>query len=507
MEFDIPSTLIPLIPFLLFLYMFLKSQTISKSAKSYSHIPGPKPLPLIGNLHLMLRASSGPHRLFRSLAAKHGPLMHLQLGELNFLIVSSVDFAKQVMRTHDTVFANRPHMLGADELSYNSSSIGFSPYGAYWRQLRKICATELLNARRVQSFRSIREEESASMCEWIASRDGSPVDLSERLYTSAYDTTTRAAVKAKTGESEKMISLLLESLKLASGFMMADLYPSVKSLPLISGARMKFRRMRRKLDEVLDAIIEHHRAAGDGDDDAKFEGFLDILLKFEKDGTITINNIKAVLLDMFLGGTDTSAATLEWAMSEMIRNPTTLNKAQHEVRKVFDDKGYIDEDKFDELKYLKLIIKETLRLHPALPLLLPRMSSQRCEINGYEIPAGTRVIVNGWGLGRDPEYWNDAEKFIPERFEGSEHDFNGSNLEYIPFGAGRRTCPGMLFGLANVELPLAMLLYHFDWKMPDGMKDEELDMMEGFGATVNRKHHLRLIPVVKRPLRASAVLI
>ncbi|XP_047962181.1 desmethyl-deoxy-podophyllotoxin synthase-like [Salvia hispanica] len=463
MEFNILSTLIPLFPFLIFLYMFIKSQTISKSAKIYSHIPGPKALPLIGNLHLMLRASSGPHRLFRDLAAKHGPLMHLQLGELHFLIVSSVDFAKQVMKTHDTNFANRPQMLVAEELAYGSTGVGTSPYGSYWRQLWKICSAELLNAKRVQSFRSIREEESSNLCEWIASRDGSPIDLSERLYLELYDITSRAAVKAKTGEREAMVSIIVESLKLASGFMMADLYPSVKLLPLISGARIKIRRMRRKLDEVLDGIIERHRAAGDADEDAKFEGFLDILLKFEKDGTLTIDNVKAVLLGMFVGGTDTSAATLEWAMSEMIRNPTTLNKAQHEVRKVFDDKGYIDEDKFDELKYLKLIIKETLRLHPALPLLVPRMSSQRCEINGYEIPAGTRVIVNGWGLGRDPEYWNDAEKFMPERFEGSEHDFNGSNLEYIPFGAGRRICPGMLFGLANVELPLAMLLYHFDW--------------------------------------------
>lgn len=205
---------------------------------------------------------------------------------------------------------------------------------------------------------------------------------------------------------------------------------------------------------------------------------------------------------MFVAGTDTSATTVEWAMSEMIRNPSKLNKAQEEVRKVCDEQGYLDEDKLDKLKYLKLIIKETLRLHPPLPLLVPRMSAHRCEINGYEIPAGTRVVVQGWVLGRDPEYWNDAEEFIPERFEESSHDFHGSNLEYMPFGAGRRICPGMLFGLANVEIPLAKLLYHFDWKMPYGMKHDELDMTEAFGATVNRKHPLCLIPIVKRPLRA-----
>ncbi|KAL1538032.1 cytochrome P450 71D9-like [Salvia divinorum] len=502
MEFSIQSTLIALLSFLLFLFMFLKSLTISKSANIYSHIPGPKPLPLIGNLHLMLRAAA-PHHLFRDLATAYGPLMHLQLGELNFLIVSSVDFAKQVLRTHDTIFANRPAMLASEELAYDSSGIGFSPYGGYWRQLRKICAAELLNAGRVQSFRSIREEENTNMCKWIASRRGSPIDLSERLYMSSYDVTARASIEAKTEEREIVISVLMQTIKLGSGFIMADLFPSIKLLPLITGARFKIQRMRRRLDKVLDGIIEHHRAAAN-DKDAKIEGFLDILLKFEKDGTLTNINIKAVLFDMLLGGTDTSASTVEWAMSEMIRNPTKLNKAQEEVRKVFHDKECVNEDKFNELKYLKLIIKETLRLHSPLPLLMPRISSERCEINGYEIPAGTRVIVNGYALGRDPEYWNDPEKFIPERFEGSEHDFNGGNLEYIPFGGGRRICPGMLFGLANVELPLAMLLYHFDWKMPNGARPDELDMAEGFGATVNRKHPLRLVPTVKRPLPAGA---
>ncbi|XP_042021039.1 salviol synthase-like [Salvia splendens] len=470
----------------IFLFMFVKSLTISKSAKSYSHIPRPKPLPLIGNLHLMLRDSSGPHRLFRSLAATHGPLMRLQLGELHFLIVSSTEFAKEVMRTHDTNFANRPQMLATEELAYDSTGITTSPHGDYWRHLRKIC-----------TVRGIREEESMNMCQWIASRQGLAVDLSERLYMSSYDVIVRAAVnKAKTKQREMMISIITESTKLGTGFMMADLYPSVKLLPLITGARFRIRWLRRKLDEVLDGMIEQQRAAADdGDDDAKFEGFLDILLRFEKDGTLTMDNVKAVLLDMFFAGTDTSTTTIEWAMSELIRNPSKLIKAQQEVRKVFDSEGsHIDEEKFHDLKYLKLIIKETLRLHPPAPLLFPKLNSQRCEINGYEIPAGTRVMVNAC-----PEYWNDPEMFIPERFEERSLDFNGSNLEYIPFGAGRRICPGMLFGLANVEHPLAMLLYHFDWEMPNGMKAEELDMTEGFGAGVHRKHPLRLIPIVNRP--------
>lgn len=190
-------------------------------------------------------------------------------------------------------------------------------------------------------------------------------------------------------------------------------------------------------------------------------------------------------------------------MAEMIRNPNTLKKAQDEARHVFDDKGYVDEEKFSELKYLKLVIKETLRLHPPLALLVPRENSERCEINGYEIPAKTRLIINGWAIGRDPKYWKEAEIFKPERFEDNPIDFKGNNLEFIPFGAGRRICPGMSFGIANVESSLATLLYHFDWEMPFGLKNQELDMTEAFGASVKRKHDLILIPTLKRPLIAA----
>lgn len=197
--------------------------------------------------------------------------------------------------------------------------------------------------------------------------------------------------------------------------------------------------------------------------------------------------------DIFSAGTDTSAATVEWAMSEMIRNPRVLKNAQEEVRQVLDGKKKVHETDIQGLKYLKLVIKETMRLHPTLPLLLPRECRESCEIDGYVIPVKTKVIVNVWALGRDPEYWDNAECFIPERFENSSYDFKGTNLEYLPFGAGRRSCPGILFGMASVELVLASLLYHFNWELPDGMNCGDLDMLESSGITLRRKTSLQLI--------------
>lgn len=177
-----------------------------------------------------------------------------------------------------------------------------------------------------------------------------------------------------------------------------------------------------------------------------------------------------------------------------------MKKAQDEVRQVFDSKGYVTEEELHQLKYVKLVIEETLRLHAPAPLLIPRMSSERCEINGYEIQAKTRVMVNAWAMGRDSKYWKDAEKFIPDRFIDCPIDFKGNHFEYIPFGSGRRICPGMSMGVAVVESTLATLLYHFDWEMPCGMKNEELDMTESFGLTVKKKKDLFLVPTVRRPL-------
>ncbi|EEF27944.1 cytochrome P450, putative, partial [Ricinus communis] len=204
--------------------------------------------------------------------------------------------------------------------------------------------------------------------------------------------------------------------------------------------------------------------------------------------------------DVFSAGSETSSTTVEWAMSELMKNPRVLEKAQAEVRQVFCRKRSINEESLQELNYLKLVIKETLRLHPPVPLLLPRECREDCVINGYDIPAKSRVMVNVWAIGRDPNWWIDAEKFFPERFLDNAIDYKGNNFEFLSFGAGRRMCPGMSFGVANVELPLAMLLYHFDWKLPYGLKPENLDMSECLGAGVRKKEELCLIPIPYIPL-------
>ncbi|WJX37487.1 hypothetical protein P8452_25247 [Trifolium repens] len=436
--------------------------------------------------------------------------MHLQLGEVFFVVVvSSPEVAREVLKTHDTIFASRPHLLAGEIACYNSTDIAFSPYGDYWRQLRKICAVELLSSKRVKSLWSVRETEISSLLKKIASNEGSEINLTQELISMMYTFTSKAAFGKKYLEPKEFISVVKQLVKLAGGFYIGDLFPSAKWIQNLSGMRPKLEKLSQQVDRILEHIINDHketrsRRAKQGLAEAE-EDLIDCLLKFEdNDGDmdfhLTSDNIKAIVLDVFSAGSETASTTINWAMAEMIKDPRVYKKAQAEVREGFNRRGKVDEAAIDEFKYLKAIMKESLRLHPTVPLLFPRESGQVCEINGYHIPVKSRVLVNAWAIGRDPEYWTDPDKFYPERFIGSSIDYLGKNFEYIPFGAGRRICPGMNYGMVSVEHVLALLLYHFDWRLPNGIKNEELELKEEFGATMSRKGDLYLIPTTSLPL-------
>ncbi|KAK8359003.1 hypothetical protein V6Z12_A04G065200, partial [Gossypium hirsutum] len=362
----------------------------------------------------------------------------------------------------------------------------------------KICTSELLNATRVASFQSIREEEVLNLVETIKSNEGLAVNLSHKVFSLSYGITARAAFGKKCKDQYAFISIVTEETKVNSGFFVSEFFPSLKFLDTVLCLKHKVEKIHGEADMILGNIVNDHkesRTKGRSKDENK-ENLVDVLLRIQKDGEfpLTDNNVKAVILDIFSAGSETSAGAVEWALSEMIKNLRVMTKAQAEVRQVFQGKGNVDETGIHQLKYLKCVIKETLRLHPVIPLLIPRESMKNCVVNGFEIPTKTRVIVNAWAIGRDSNHWVEPEKFEPERFVNSSVDFIGTNFEFIPFGAGRRVCPGILFALPTVELPLAQLLFHFDWKLPRGMKQEDIDMTEVFGVSVRRKNDLVLVP-------------
>ncbi|MED6207477.1 hypothetical protein PIB30_036152 [Stylosanthes scabra] len=446
--------------------------------------PGPWKLPILGSLHHLIGGL--PHRRLRDLSKKHGPIMHMQLGETSVIVASSPEIAKEVLKIHDPAFAQRPQLAAAEAITYSYTNLTHSPYGDYWRHIRRICTLELLIAKRVRSFQSIRMEETSSLVRFVSRNIGSAINLSDKLLSMTYSITSKATLGSKSEEQEKLLICCMKKiLRTNENFNVSNIFPSQKWLQGIIGATSELEELHRISDRVLDDIIAAATTTTTNNTvNAHANTLLSFLLRSLKDnGTsefqLSRNNIKALLRDMLLAGSETSSSTMEWAFSEMMKNPRVLKKAQAEVRQVFGNK----------------VIKESMRLHPPGGALLARECRETCEINGYTIPAGTQVLVNTWAIGRDSKYWNEAERFYPERFLDCEIEYKGSHFEFIPFGAGKRMCPGISYALPSIELALAQLLYHFDWDLPSGVSHENFDMMEAFGVTMRRKNDLFVIPI------------
>ncbi|KAH6790919.1 hypothetical protein C2S51_005925 [Perilla frutescens var. frutescens] len=491
-------------PAIIFCFFFVKKR-INSQKKSVKLPPGPKPLPIIGNLNLI---TFPPFRSFRDLSKHYGPIMHLKLGEASAVVVSSPGIAKQILKDHDPIFANRPQGVAVEIMWYNYVDVAFSPYGDYWKQMRKICINELLSPRMVRSFGSIRSDEASRLVDSIHhfSSTTTTVNLTERIFLYTSSITCRAAFGKVCKDREMLIKLMADSVKMVEGFPIADLFPSSRIVRALSWTKLRLKMMRRQLDVILDRIIDEHRekinlAAGDrrdsGNGEFGSEDVVDVFLRIMEQEKLQFpignDNIKAVLYDIFSAGTETSSTMIDWAMVELVRNPQVMEKAQAEVRQVVGNNINISEENLEKLKYLKLVMRETLRLHPPTPI-LPRASREECEINGYIIPAKMNVMVNVWAMHRDPHYWNDPEKFEPQRFENIQTvDFPAGDFQFLPFGTGRRVCPGIMFGLTTVELALAHLLYNFHWKLPQGVRAQDLDMIENSGLAASRKHNLFLV--------------
>ncbi|KAH6765149.1 hypothetical protein C2S51_016398 [Perilla frutescens var. frutescens] len=467
--------------------------------------PGPKKLPIIGNLHLV---SDPPFRSFRDLAKQYGPLMHLKLGEVDTIVVSSPEIAKEVLKDNDPIFTNRAESIALEVCWYNYTDIAFCPYGEYWREMRKICILEVLSAKRVRSFSPIRRDEVSRLLEYlnVSAARGDAVNLTEKVSSMISSITCRSAFGKVCKDKALMLKIVHETLGIGIGFSIVDMYPSSSIVTALRWLiKLRLLRMRRKIDFVFDDVIRQHENSPTGNN-GEFgnEDLVDVLLRIKETGQIKFpigyDNIKAILLDMFGGGTDTSASTIVWAMTELMRNPRVLAKAQAEVRQVITSHSIIEEGVIPNLNYLKLIIMETLRLHPQGSV-ISRASRASCKIGGYTIPENVRVLVNTWAIHRDPNYWPDPETFKPERFQDQHSfDYTGNNdFRYIPFGSGKRMCPGVAYGLTSVTLILAQLLYSFNWKLPDGVDSQTLNMIENTGVTTSRKQELIVVPIPFEP--------
>ncbi|KAH6785998.1 hypothetical protein C2S51_038453 [Perilla frutescens var. frutescens] len=487
------SIIVPII----LIYLLHKSKRSPKNLVP----PGPQGLPLIGNLLGIASTSNLPLYLWR-LSKKYGPIMQMKIGNVPMMIISSPKLAKEVMKTQDLAFCGRSSLLGQRKMSYNCTDMVFSPYGDQWRELRKITAVHLFSLKKNQSFRPIREDEVSCMIARIssfsqASSDRRAVNLSEMAMALGGSLICRIAFSKRLEEMQSFENLLHEAQAVLMAFYVSDYFPSLSWVDKLCGSINNLDNIFEKLDSFYQEMIDEHLDRTRVKNLEEEDDILDILIKLKEQDSCSIeldsDRIKALLTDIFIAATGTSAASTIWTMTALIKAPNVMEKLQSEIRNLVGGKGKIDEDDLAKLPYLKAVINEAMRLYPPAPLLVPRETIERCSLEGYEIQPKTVVYVNAWAIARDPEYWENPDAFVPERFLNSNIDIKGQDFGVIPFGSGRRMCPGMCMGLANVELTVANLLYSFDWELPLGIRAEDIDTDALPGITMHKKNPLLLV--------------
>ncbi|PIA63580.1 hypothetical protein AQUCO_00201136v1 [Aquilegia coerulea] len=406
---------------------------------SRSSPPGPLGLPIIGTLHLL---GDLPHQTMRKLSQKYGPIMKLQIGNVPVVVVSTVEAAELFLKTNDKIISSKPTAQVSKYMSYGSKGIVSAEYGPYWRNIRKLCIVHLLSVSKVDSFRPIRKEELRHLIK----------DL-------------REAAKDREGMTRRW--------KIVSKLM----------------------------DEFLDKIVDDYEQ-NPTEQEEHHGGFIDILLSLMKSNNtqedrLDRTEVKATSLEILAAAMDTAIISIEWVFSELLRHPQVMEKVQEELANVIGLDRLVEEIDLAKLNYLDMVIKESMRLHPPTGLMW-RKPIEDMRVNNFYIPKKTWICINTHAISRDPVAWpENPEEFHPERFLNTKIDLRGHDMQLIPFGSGRRKCPGLELGLRTVQLVLAQLVHCFNWELPDGMSPVDVDMKEAYGLTISRATPLLVRPTYR----------
>ncbi|XP_027345087.1 licodione synthase-like [Abrus precatorius] len=511
-------TLVLILILSIFLLQFLFFGRKNKSKPKLKYPPSPPAIPIIGHLHLLKPLI---HQAFRDLSLRYGPLISLQLGSVRFVIASTPELAKEFLKTHELTFSSRKMSMVINMITYDNATFAFAPYDTYWKFIKKLSTTELLGNRTMAQFLPIRTRELHEFIQILAhkSKANESVNLTDALLRLSNNIISQMMLSIKSsgtdGEAEQARALVREATQIVGEFNVSDFIGFFKKLDL-QGFMKRATDIHRRYDALLEKFISDREESrkkaqgtnGDGSEE-KLKDFLDILLDVgeEKDCEVTLtrNHIKSLILDYFTAATDTTAISVEWTIAELFNNPKVLKKAQEEVDKVTGNERLVCEADSPNLPYIHAIIKETMRLHPPIPMIM-RKGVEDCVVNGNIIPKGSLVCVNIWAMGRDPKIWKNPLEFRPERFleiEANDIDIKGQHFELLPFGSGRRGCPGM--PLAARELPtiIGALIQCFEWKMLDSRGQilehgkSKITMDERPGLTAPRANDLIGIPVAR----------
>ncbi|KAE8786115.1 Cytochrome P450 76C4 [Hordeum vulgare] len=462
--------------------------------------PGPTPLPVVGNV---LSLGGNLHHTLARLARAHGPVMTLKLGLTTAVVVSSRDAACEAFTKHDRRLAARAIPDAARALGFSDRSIIWLPSSdPLWKSLRGVVATNVFSPRGLAMALDVRERKVRDMVSYLRARAGKHIDVGQALYGGVLNLVSNAFCSVDVvdmgGESAQGFRKLVEDLvEVIAKPNVSDLVPFLRPLDLQGWRRWTEIRFQ-KIFLILDGIIDRRMAAANASTE-KHGDFLDSLLELFSTGKMTRDSLTTIVFEVFAAGSDTMSITVEWAMAELLRNPRVMAKVREEIDNAHGGKETIGETDAARLPYLQAVVKEAMRLHPVAPILLPhRAVEEGVEIGGYAVPKGSTVIFNAWAIMRDREAWERPDEFVPERFLdlADQVDFRGKAFEFIPFGSGRRLCPGLPMAERVVPFILASLLHAFEWRLPDGVSAAELDVSERFTSANVMAVPLMAVPVV-----------
>ncbi|XP_065855336.1 cytochrome P450 76A2-like [Euphorbia lathyris] len=473
--------------------------------------PGPPGWPIIGNLLAIGRL---PHRTINDMKQKYGDIIGLKLGSINTVVILSSKAASELFKNHDLVFADRYITESMAIHGFNEGSLALLPHGSHWRVLRKLVMVDMLSNKKLNETAFVRRKCMDDMLNWIEKERGkseSGIKIGHLVLLMSLNLIGNLAFSKDVMdlESKECSEFMKSVLVLLNSTGDADIVDFIPWLKWVMNKRgvEKRRKMERNVGKAMELasvfVKERIEEKKKKMIENRSKDFLDVLIEFEGNGKdepdhISEHNMKCFILEMYIAATENVSSTVEWAMTELLRNPEAMRKVKAELTSIMGPNMKVEENDINNLPYFQAIIKETLRLHTPGPLLLPRKARQDTKFMGYDIPENTQVFINVWAIARDPQVWDDPLSFKPERFMDSNVDFKGHHFELLPFGAGRRICVGLSLAHRVLNLILGSLIHHFDWELAANISAESMDMREILGTTMRKLEPLLIVPKKKK---------
>ncbi|KAL3845159.1 hypothetical protein ACJIZ3_002562 [Penstemon smallii] len=428
--------------------------------------------------------------------------MHLKLGTMHTIVVSSPEMAKELIQKHDLAISSRAVPEAARALNHHTASLAWLPVGSQWRTLRKICNENMFSSKQLEASQILRREKLQQLRDYVQGccSSGRVVSIGEIAFVTSINLISSTLFSMDfaqfgTDSSQEMKEAVQGLMKTHGTPNLADYFPMLKLIDP-QGIKRESEVHLGKILATFDEIVSQRLQSRCGVHSPKKDDMLEALLDLnqENDSNFSLHDIKHLLLDLFVAGTDTVVDSVEWAMTELIRNPEKMLKAKNELSTIIGMNKQVEESDISRLPYMHSVVKETFRCHPPGPFLVPHRANDDIEINGYTIPKNSQILINVWAIGKDSRIWSNAHSFEPERFLDSKINYRGQDFELITFGSGRRICPGLPLAHRMVHLMVAYLVHNFNWKLEPGVKPEELDMNEKFGLSLHKAAPLKAIP-------------